>query len=220
MPANDPRNLSADKITIDDLQRYFGLNDRPDPDGFLEWQQDLPPLTDEDRSRLDKAQAHYAHLSKRPMLEAMVKMVILSPLLELAGFYDPPFYATSEKSVNISTQDHNLTVRGKIDVLVTQEQFWILVIESKQSGIAIDSGIPQALTYMLAAPNQTKPLYGMVTNGNNFIFLKLQNNIYHLSDEFSLRRRGDLYQVLAILKHLAQLLNPNTNPPKPLNLDG
>ena len=81
-----------------------------------------------------------------------------------------------------------------------------LVIESKQSGIAIDSGIPQALTYMLAAPDHTKPLYGMVTNGNNFIFIKLDNNTYQLSDEFSLRRRGDLYQVLAILKHLANLL--------------
>ena len=90
-------------------------DDRPDPAAFLEWQQDLPTLTDDDRSRLDKAQAHYAHLSKHPILEAMVKMVILSPLLELAGFYDAPFYATSEKSVNISTRDNNLTVRGKID---------------------------------------------------------------------------------------------------------
>lgn len=206
MPANDPRNLSAEKITLDDLQRYFGLDDRPDSTAFLEWQQDLPPLTDDDRSRLDKAQAHYAHLSKRPILEAMVKMVILSPLLELAGFYDAPFYAASEKSIKISTQDDHITIRGKIDVLVTQGQFWILVIESKQSGIAIDSGIPQALTYMLAAPHQTKPLYGMVTNGNNFIFIKLHNNAYHLSDEFSLRRRGDLYQVLAILKQLARLL--------------
>ena len=206
MPANDPRNLSAEKVTLDDLQRYFGLDDRPDPAAFLEWQQDLPTLTDDDRSRLDKAQAHYNHLSKRPILEAMVKMVILSPLLELAGFYDPPFYATSEKSVNISTQDDKLTIRGKIDVLVTLDQFWILVIESKQSGIAIDSGIPQALTYMLAAPNPTIPLYGMVTNGNNFIFIKLHNNTYQLSDEFSLRRRGDLYQVLAILKHLANVL--------------
>ena len=206
MPANDLRNLSAEKVTLDDLQRYFGLDDRPDPAAFLEWQQDLPTLTDDDRSRLDKAQAHYNHLSKRPILEAMVKMVILSPLLELAGFYDPPFYATSEKSVNISTQDDKLTIRGKIDVLVTLDQFWILVIESKQSGIAIDSGIPQALTYMLAAPNPTIPLYGMVTNGNNFIFIKLHNNTYQLSDEFSLRRRGDLYQVLAILKHLANVL--------------
>ena len=159
MSANDPRNLSAVKITLDDLQRYFGLDDRPgDLTIFPEWQQDLPLLTDDDRSRLDKAQAHYAHLSKRPILKAMVKMVILSPLLELAGFYDPPFYATSEKSVNISAQDHNLTIRGKIDILVTQDQFWILVIESKQSGIAIDSGIPQALTYMLAAPDHTKSL--------------------------------------------------------------
>ena len=115
MSANDLRNFIAEKNTLDDLQRRFGLDDRPDPAAFLEWQQDLPTLTDDDRSRLDKTQAHYAHLSKRPILEAMVKTVILSPLLELAGFYDAPFYATSEKSVNISTRDNNLTVRGKID---------------------------------------------------------------------------------------------------------
>jgi hypothetical protein len=130
MPSNDPRNLNADKITLDDVQRYFGLDDRPDPTAFLEWQQDLPTLTDNDRDRLDKAQVHFNHLSKRPILEAMVKMVILSPLLELAGFYDAPFYATSEKSIKISTQDDHITIRGKIDVLVTQDQFWILVIGS------------------------------------------------------------------------------------------
>ena len=63
MSANDPRNLSAEKITLDDLQRYFGLDDRPgDLTIFREWQQDLPLLTDDDRLRLDKAQAHYAHL--------------------------------------------------------------------------------------------------------------------------------------------------------------
>jgi hypothetical protein len=198
-----PTTRRAEPVTIDDLQQHFGLIDRPDPAAFPEWQQDLPPLTDNDRSRLDDAQTHYLHLSKRPMLEAMVKMVILSPWLELAGFYDIPFYAQSEKSINISTQDDHLTIRGKIDVLVTQDQFWILVIESKQTGISIDAGIPQALTYMLAAPDRTKPLYGMVTNGSNFIFLKLIDHTYQLSDEFSLRRRGDLYQVLAILKHLA-----------------
>jgi hypothetical protein len=198
-----PTTRRAEPVTIDDLQQHFGLIDRPDPAAFPEWQQDLPPLTDNDRSRLDDAQTHYLHLSKRPMLEAMVKMVILSPWLELAGFYDIPFYAQSEKSINISTQDDHLTIRSKIDVLVTQDQFWILVIESKQTGISIDAGIPQALTYMLAAPDRTKPLYGMVTNGSNFIFLKLIDHTYQLSDEFSLRRRGDLYQVLAILKHLA-----------------
>jgi PD-(D/E)XK nuclease superfamily len=204
----------AEPVTIDDLQQHFGLIDRPDPAAFPEWQQDLPTLTDNERSRLDDAQTHYLHLSKRPMLEAMVKMVILSPLLELAGFYDTPFYAQSEKSINISTQDDHLTIRGKIDVLVTQDQFWILVIESKQTGISIDAGIPQALTYMLAAPDglrppgghRTKPLYGMVTNGSNFIFLKLIDHTYQLSDEFSLRRRGDLYQVLQVLKHLADCL--------------
>ena len=91
----------------------------------------------------------------------MVRVAILSPLLELAGFYDPPFYATSEKSVNISAQDHNLTIRGKIDILVTQDQFWILVIESKQSGIAIDSGIPHPhLHARCPRPHQIPLRYG------------------------------------------------------------
>jgi hypothetical protein len=71
--------------------------------------------------------------------------------------------AQSEKSINISTQDGRLTIRGNIDVLITQDRFWILVIESKQTGISIDASIPQALTYMLAAPDRTKPRLQLLT---------------------------------------------------------
>ncbi len=83
------------------------------------------------------------------------------------------------------------------------------MIESKQSGLSLEPGIPKALAYMLANPQPVKPLYGMVSNGSNFIFLKLvHQNVpnYALSDEFTLRRGNDLYSVLQVLKHQAEVI--------------
>lgn len=84
----------------------------------------------------------------------------------------------------------------------------MIVIESKQVGFSIEVGIPQALTYMLANPQPNKPVFGFVTNGGNFIFIKMiqqDKPYYSLSDEFTLRRGDDLYIVLRILKRLSQL---------------
>ncbi|NER31942.1 MAG: restriction endonuclease subunit R, partial [Symploca sp. SIO1C4] len=67
-------------------------------------------------------------------------------------------------------------------------------------------GIPQALAYMLAATNPIQPLFGIVTNGSNFLFLKLirQNHPqYARSHEFVLERGDDFYRVLQILKKLS-----------------
>jgi len=66
------------------------------------------------------------------MLENTVKMVVLSPLLDLAGFYQRPFRISTEKQLEILSEDEGTIVKGKIDVLVLQEQFWILVIEAKR----------------------------------------------------------------------------------------
>jgi len=79
-------------------------------------------------------------------------MVVLSPLLSDAGFYLPPFYSTSESSVEIFDEDEGVIIRGKIDILVLQDQLWIIVIESKQAGFSLEVGIPQSLAYMLANP--------------------------------------------------------------------
>lgn len=88
----------------------------------------------------------------------------------------------------------------------------MLVIESKQAGFSLKLGIPQALAYMMANPNPEKPTFGLVTNGSNFIFIKLtkQDTLqYALLDEFTLRRGKDLYSVLRILKRLSALLRLN-----------
>lgn len=202
--------LQAQKVTLYDLETRFKLKLTNDEAFFPEWRGNLPEITDAEKAQLNRVKDNYINLAKRGMLEDLVKMVVLSPLLDLAGFYSPPFYTTSEKSVEITEVDEELIIRGKIDVLVLQSDLWVLVIESKKAGFSLEMGIPQALAYMLASLRKDKPLFGFVTNGSNFIFLKLiekdSNPVYSLSDEFTLRRGNDLYSVLGILKNLSQTL--------------
>jgi hypothetical protein len=112
--------------------------------------------------------------------------------------------------VQISAEDDGTIVKGRIDVLVIQNQLWILVIESKRAGFSLEEVIPQALAYILANPDANRPIFGLVTNGSHFIFIKLSKQDtpqYALSYKFSLRRpENELYSVLSILKRISQLL--------------
>ncbi len=71
-----------------------------------------------------------------------------------------------------------------------------------------DIALPQCLAYMIAAPQQ--PSFGMVTNGSDFIFCKLENAVYDFSEAFSLlSRRHKLYEVASILTQLKKLAGGN-----------
>jgi len=137
-------------------------------------------------------------------------MVVLSPLLSVAGFYRPPFYLAAEHEVRITSQDNGTIVRGKIDILICQPQFWITVIEAKRAEYSLKVGIPQALAYMMAHPQPEKPAFGLVTNGTEFIFIKLIQQAtprYSFSNEFSVLNQGnDLYRVARVLKHLGRIV--------------
>ncbi|BAY96739.1 hypothetical protein NIES37_06750 [Tolypothrix tenuis PCC 7101] len=85
----------------------------------------------------------------------------------------------------------------------------MLVIEAKRAQYSLTVAIPQALAYMLADTNTEKPVFGFVTNGNEFRFIKLIKGVipqYALSDLFALDSRDDLYTVIKILKRLADLI--------------
>lgn len=200
--------VPAEKITLYELEQKFGLH-LADNAQFPEWQQDLPQLTDIEKQRLERVKAAYANLAKRSVLENTIKLAIVSPLLDLAGLFLPPFYLDTEKPVQIVAEDEGMTVRGKIDVLVLKDQLWVLVIESKRAEFSLKVGIPQALAYMLASPQPTQPLFSMVTNGSNFVFLKLiqqDTPRYARSDEFILEQGDELDTVLKVLKRLAQAI--------------
>ncbi|OCR02103.1 restriction endonuclease subunit R [Oscillatoriales cyanobacterium USR001] len=208
------QTIQARNITQDDLDTNFKIEWIEDDHFFREWQDNLPEISDAEKQRLDRVKASYRHLLKRPpLLENTVKMVVLSPLLDLADFYLSPFHVTSEKSVEISAEDEGVIVRGQLDILALFGQLWVLVIESKQVGFSLEVGIPQLLAYMLATPNRDRPTYGLLMNGSNFMFVKLiQLEIpqYAFSRWFSMFNPGnDLYNVLSVLKRLGQLAISN-----------
>jgi hypothetical protein len=143
----------------------------------------------------------------------LVNLVVLSPLLELAGFYDPPFQVQGEVAIEVSTLVTNnelseQILRGRIDFLVVSKALWIVILESKGTQINIDMAIPQTLAYMMANPQPQYSLFAMVTNGGEFFFIKLNTQgtpQYDISRIFSLLPlQNELYDVLMILKSLAQ----------------
>jgi hypothetical protein len=203
------QTIPANKITLYDLEQRFQLEQVQAPDFFEEWQTELLPLTEAEKQRLERVQLSVANLERRSFLENTVKLAVLAPLLDLAGLFLPPFYVSTEDSVNIEATDNSLMIQGRIDILVLKEALWLLVIESKRAEFSPKVGIPQVLSYMLAAPHKDFPVYGLVTNGTDFVFLKLvfgEVPRYGRSRQYILGQDHDLEQVLQVLKHLAEIL--------------
>ncbi|MBT9314602.1 restriction endonuclease subunit R [Leptothoe spongobia TAU-MAC 1115] len=198
--------LQANRITLVQLAEDFGLVADTAGTAFPEWQDSMPELTTREIETVEEVKQEYLHLARYDLLEPVVKLVILSPLLKLAGFYRPPFYIAAEKSIDLISQDGELTVRGQIDILVFQPKFWVILIEAKRSYYSLRAAIPQTLAYMMG--NAQPISFGFVTNGSEFQFLKLTNQNgwqYSLSHTFSLDRKDDLQQVTRTLRHLGQV---------------
>ncbi len=205
------QTIQAKDISLFDLKSRFNLAQTKDESFFWEWQNNLPEVSELEKNALDRVRSNYENLTqRRPMSEEAVKMVVLSPLLDLAGFYQPPFEIETEASTEILAEDEGVLLKGRIDVLVIQRQFWVLVIESKSTKFAVLAGQPQVLTYMLGKPRPEKPGFGLLTNGDDFIFVKLIQQStpqYGLSRVFSLANPGnDLYGILAVLKVIGGLI--------------
>ena len=206
------QTVAATAVSIKTLKEQFGLAIAPDPDFFSEWRSPYPDLSELERTTLDRVKANFLTLQEEPpLLEDAVKMVVLAPLLDLAGFYQPPFRLQTETSIDITTEDNGLTIRGRIDILVLKNRLWFLTIESKRSDFSVTRAIPQALSYLLANP--TPPSFGLIANGNEFLFLKTApnnpaGNYYANSPLFSLLNPdNDLYAVLQVFKKLSLLVD-------------
>ena len=166
---------NASSLTLSTLRQNFGLRLDTSDRFFDEWLNNASPLTEVELQGLERLTRNYTYLSQEdPPLEEIVKLVVISPLLDLAGFYQFPFLVKAEVSTNIEVADevNAMAVQGRIDILVIQDSFWILVIESKPARLDVTAGIPQALAYLLSAPNLQSSCYGMVTNGREVLFLK------------------------------------------------
>jgi hypothetical protein len=202
--------VQANELTLSEVEDLLNLRQvLDDPTFFQEWQSSLPELDHLEIQTLDRIKTEFLYLTKYPMLEDLVKMVVLLPLLSLAGFYRPPIRPALEKRVDVSIKEGEQVVWGRIDILGLQQQVWVAVIESKQAGFSLKDATAQTLFYMMANPNVEDPAFGLVTNGSHFVFIKLvrrEVSQYAFSTEFSLfRPENELYAVLKILKRFGEI---------------
>lgn len=80
---------------------------------------------------------------------------------------------------------------------------------------AILQAVPQTLAYMAATPQPEQPVFGLVTNGYDYLFVKLerQRREFALSHNFTLLsdQQHNLVQVARVLKHLVGTAGIHSN---------
>ncbi|NEQ96974.1 MAG: type I restriction endonuclease subunit R [Cyanothece sp. SIO2G6] len=140
------QTVAARKIKLAELKERFNLRHTEDASFFTEWQETLPPLSDTERQALDRVKRNYLYLLEYPVMESIVKIVVLSPMLDLAGFYAPPFRVDGETAIQFSAEDEGDRIQGSINVLVLQNQLWVTVIEAKNTEFSIPMWRPLYLS--------------------------------------------------------------------------
>jgi hypothetical protein len=198
--------ISKAITTIAQAEQRFGLGRTEDESFFPEWQTNLPELQEVDRSELQVMRRRYLyHRVDDHLLEGAVTLLLASPLLTIAGLYDPPFRMRAETSVQLSLNDSEEVLQGRLDILVVQNRFWVLAVESKKTAISAFSGLPQILAYLTASPNETN--FGMVTNGDEILLVKVRSSQYALSRIFSpFISFHELEQITQILQGIGQVI--------------
>jgi hypothetical protein len=200
--------ISKTILTQNDLHSKFGLSVSADPQFFTEWHQNLPELTAHELEMVEHLQQRFtAHRYKNTLAEGAVDKLLISPLLDLAGLYEPEFEIRTEEPVQFAVEDEDELIKGRIDTLIVRDRLWVLVVEAKRT-LVLEPAVPQALSYMVCSPTQNQPLYGMVSNGDDFIFLKMQFESapkYSTSKSYSLiypPSSQDLFEVFRVLKQI------------------
>ncbi len=83
-----------------------------------------------------------------------------------------------------------------------------MVLECKKTTVSTRSALPIALAYMMANPDLDQPRFGLLTNGDDVLFVKLMaqpTREYGLSREFSIYTvLRELRSAFQVLKHLGQ----------------
>ncbi len=121
--------IPANDLTLRQVKEQFGLV-QVDGTAIATWQAPFAAPSDLERQLLDRVQTNYGYLSERSLAEGLVNMVVVSPLLDLAGFYQPPFDVDIEFEGSIPIQAEGdespletlrerTLVKGPIDLLVS-----------------------------------------------------------------------------------------------------
>jgi hypothetical protein len=177
--------INAEKLSLRDVHRLIGLQNLPT--GNIEDFLALEPLTEYEQQELVQIATDFEqYLTPGKVSEGLIKVLAVYPLLRLAGFFRYPFELKLEEAIAyISVIDEDTDISGRFDILAIHreieqnsrlEPFWVLIIEAKNSTVAINAGLPQLLAYAYEGLTYQPVVWGMVTNGLDYQFVQLQRD--------------------------------------------
>lgn len=209
------QNLEASQLSLNDVRRLLKLEER-EGDAFTDFFS-LEPLSELEQQEILKIRTDFRrYLSAGKVSEELVKFLVLSPLMRLAGFFDIPIVLTMEDSIAIEVEDADTLIKGRLDVLAVNQpdaelaaaQFWILVVEAKNSAIDPWAGLPQLLTYAYKSLQQQSSVWGLTTNGRNYQFVYLTRGnpcTYQILPDLSLTDKERSLLLAQVLKAICKL---------------
>lgn len=208
--------LNAKNITLGEVNRLLGFQEQYD--GSFTSLLSLEPLTEFEQQELAQIRNDFRYyLSASKVAEGLIKALTTFPLLRLAGFYRYPIQISIEESIaDISIEDEDTIITGRFDVLAVNKSneknastpFWILVIKSKNSGVEVRQGLPQMLTYAYKSLELQSSVWGLATNGLQYLFAYLKQGnppTYQLMPELHLMESERSIGLLQVLKAICKL---------------
>jgi hypothetical protein len=210
--------LIAKKLTLKQVHQLLHFEELLD--GSFTSLLSLEPLTEFEQQELVQIRNDFrAYLIEGKVLEGQIKLLVISPLLRLAGFFHSPIKISLEQDIdNIVIEDEDTTITGRFDILaVNKDQpttkdiaFWLLVIESKNSSVNSFEGLPQLLTYAHQSLERQEIVWGLTTNGMDYRFVLIRQGTlptYHQMPILNLMDSESGIRLLQVLKAICKLQN-------------
>jgi hypothetical protein len=210
--------LIAKKLTLKQVHQLLHFEELLD--GSFTSLLSLEPLTEFEQQELVQIRNDFrAYLIEGKVLEGQIKLLVISPLLRLAGFFHSPIKISLEQDIdNIVIEDEDTTITGRFDILaVNKDQpttkdiaFWLLVIESKNSSVNSFEGLPQLLTYAHQSLERQEIVWGLTTNGMDYRFVLIRQGTlptYQQMPILNLMDSESGIRLLQVLKAICKLQN-------------
>lgn len=211
--------LNAKNLTLNDVHHLLKLQEQLNNDSFTTCLS-LEPLTEFEQQEIVQIRNDFRHyILAGKVYEGLVKALTTFPLLRLAGFYRYPIQISVEEDIaDVKITDEDTIITGRFDILAvnkdtpkdTDVPFWLLVIEAKNSAIEVRQGLPQLLTYAFKSLEEQASVWGLVTNGLQYLFVHLRREnppMYQLMPELHLMDSERSIQLLQVLKAIGKLQN-------------
>ena len=205
--------LQARHLSLNDVHRLLGI--QPLYNGSFTSLLTLEPLTEDQQRELEQIQEEFRNYwSEGKVLEGQVRLVSVAPLLRLAGFNRPPIKLRVEEDIaRIYIENEDTHITGRFDIIAVNKStansipLWILVIESKNTEADVSTGLPQLLAYAFTSLEHQESVWGLVTNGNLYQFLHIQQGsppTYQFMPILSFLERDRTQTLLQVLKAIIQ----------------